>query len=237
VTSCAPSPLPGVEAAGPDAGRRGALACRPGPQASSLHSARPVKSARPGAGPGLTPRPEPRVDAGRHPARREGAGPARGPAAGRVPRRGHGGAHRDGARPRRTRARPRAASRYGLARLRAARYPDRRICHRPLPHAFRFSVPLQKSGFWGLFSLGTPKKVLVRQKSAVVAGGSFTSGDPSCRDPVKLSSGPPSCRPGCHLCSYLSSAVSGPGRTHCRCRAILRVPVILAVRLGGGDIA
>ena len=75
VTPCAPSPLPGVEAADPDAGRRGALACRPGPQASSLHSARPVKSARPGAGAGLTPGPEPRVDTGRHPARREG--PAR----------------------------------------------------------------------------------------------------------------------------------------------------------------
>jgi hypothetical protein len=76
VTSCAPSPLPGVEAAGPDAGRRGRLACRPGPQASSLHSARPVKSKRPGTVPGragLTPVPEPRVDAGRCPAGQEGA--------------------------------------------------------------------------------------------------------------------------------------------------------------------
>jgi hypothetical protein len=27
-----------------------------------------------------------------------------------------------------------------------------------------------------------------------------------CRDPLKMSSGPPGCHPGCHLCSYLSSA-------------------------------
>jgi hypothetical protein len=62
-----------VEAAGPDAGRRGALACRPGPQASSLHSARPVKSAPPGAVAGLTPGPEPRAGASRSPPRQEGA--------------------------------------------------------------------------------------------------------------------------------------------------------------------
>ena len=147
---------------------------------------RPPRQVRPAArrGGGLDTRPAATRRYGPAPARPGGAGPARGPAAGRIPRRGHGDAHRDGARPRRTRARPRAASRYGLARLRAARYSDRRICHRPLPHAFRFSVPLQKSGFWGLFSLGTPKKVLVRQKSAVVAGGSFTSGGPSCTSRV-----------------------------------------------------
>jgi hypothetical protein len=76
VTSCAPSPLPGVEAAGPGAGRRGGLACRPGPQASTLDSARRVKSARPpGARPGLTPCPEPRVDAGRYPPGQEGPTP------------------------------------------------------------------------------------------------------------------------------------------------------------------
>jgi hypothetical protein len=73
VTPCAPAPWPGAEAAGLDAGRRGTLACRPGSQASSLHSARPVKSAPRGPGPGLTPGPEPRVDAGRYPARQEGA--------------------------------------------------------------------------------------------------------------------------------------------------------------------
>jgi hypothetical protein len=49
VTSCAPAPLPGVEAAGPDAGRRGGLACRPGPQASTRDCARQVKSAGRGA--------------------------------------------------------------------------------------------------------------------------------------------------------------------------------------------
>jgi hypothetical protein len=75
VTSCAPSPLPGAVAAGLDAGRRGGLACRPGPQASSLHSARPVKSARPGAGAGLTPGPQPRVDTGRYPPGQEGPAP------------------------------------------------------------------------------------------------------------------------------------------------------------------
>ncbi|MGH3218641.1 MAG: hypothetical protein ACRDPY_08015, partial [Streptosporangiaceae bacterium] len=78
MTSCAPAPLPGVEAAGPDAGRRGGLACRPGPQASSLHSARRVKSALRGPGAGLTSRPEPRVDAGRYPGRQEGAAPHEG---------------------------------------------------------------------------------------------------------------------------------------------------------------
>jgi len=112
------------------------------------------------------------------PGRPGGADPVRGPAAGRVPRGGHGGAHRDGARPRRTRAR--RASRYRLARPRAARYSVRRICHRPLPWASRFSVPLQKSGFWGLFSPAPLKLVLVRQKSALVAGVPFTSGGPSC---------------------------------------------------------
>jgi len=115
---------------------------------------------------------------GARPARR--GKPGGGPAPGWAPRGGHGGAHRDGARPRRTRARPRAAARCGLARHRAARYPDRRIRHRPLPCASRFSVSLQKSGFWGLFSPAPLKLVLVRQKSAVVAGGAFTSGGPSC---------------------------------------------------------
>jgi hypothetical protein len=71
VTSCAPSPLPGAVAAGPDADRRGGLACRPGPQASSLHSGRRVKS--PGTGAGLTRGPEPRVDTGRRPHGQEGA--------------------------------------------------------------------------------------------------------------------------------------------------------------------
>jgi hypothetical protein len=69
VTSCGPSPLPGSAAAGPDAGRRGGLACRPGPQASTLDSARPVKSAA--HRPGLTPGPQPRVDTGRCPPRLE----------------------------------------------------------------------------------------------------------------------------------------------------------------------
>ena len=57
--------LPPAVAAGPTAGRRGGLACRPGPQASTLHSARPVKS--PGAGAGLAPGPQPRAGTGRCP--------------------------------------------------------------------------------------------------------------------------------------------------------------------------
>jgi hypothetical protein len=65
-------------AAGPAAGRRGGLACRPGPQASTLHSARPVKPARLGAGPGLAPAPEPRAGAGRYPPRQEGTAPHEG---------------------------------------------------------------------------------------------------------------------------------------------------------------
>jgi hypothetical protein len=75
VTSCAPSPLPGAVAASPDAGRRGTLACRPGPQASSLHSARRVKSSAPSPGAGLTPSHEPRVDADRYPGRQERPAP------------------------------------------------------------------------------------------------------------------------------------------------------------------
>jgi hypothetical protein len=42
-----PWPLLGAEAPGPVASRRGGLACRLGPQASSLHSGRPVKPTRP----------------------------------------------------------------------------------------------------------------------------------------------------------------------------------------------
>jgi hypothetical protein len=65
----------GTRSAWPAGARRGALACRPGPQASTLHSGRHVKS--PGAGPGLTPGPQPQVDACRYPPRpEEGTAPA-----------------------------------------------------------------------------------------------------------------------------------------------------------------
>ena len=57
----------------PGAGRRGGLACRPGPQASTLHSGRHVKSARPGAGAALAPGPEPRAGTGRCPPGQQGA--------------------------------------------------------------------------------------------------------------------------------------------------------------------
>ena len=74
VTDGTPSPSPGVEAAGPAAGRRGRLACRLGPQASSLHSGRHVKPARPGAGTGLAPGPAPgRAGTGLCPPGPEGA--------------------------------------------------------------------------------------------------------------------------------------------------------------------
>ena len=76
------------------------------------------------------------------------------------------------------------------------------------PACRRFTpLTLQKSGFRGLFSR-RPAKISGRGKSR----------GRRCRDPVKMSSGPPSCHLGCHLCSYLSSAVSGPGGSHCRCK-------------------
>ena len=78
VTDGTPSPLPGAEAAGPGAGRRGGLACRPGPQASSLHSGCRVKSARPGAGTGLPPGPGRRAGTGRYPPHQEGPAPHEG---------------------------------------------------------------------------------------------------------------------------------------------------------------
>jgi len=53
----------------PAAGRRGGLASRPGPQASTRTSARQVKSTLSQAGTGLTPGPEPRVDTARRPPR------------------------------------------------------------------------------------------------------------------------------------------------------------------------
>jgi hypothetical protein len=64
-------------AARPAAGRWGALASHPGPQASTRDSARPVKSARSGAGADLAPGPEPRAGTCRCPPRQdEGTGRA-----------------------------------------------------------------------------------------------------------------------------------------------------------------
>jgi len=147
-----------MEAAGPDADRRGALACRPGPQASSLHSGRRVKSTWPGAGAALTPAPEPRVDTGRHP-----PGPQEGtaPPAGR-PR----GGCREGGTVART-----AKVRATVAPAPAAGQPGEGTpgCGQPvillegsvmtglIPRAAAFSLTLHKSGFEGLFSPATPK--------------------------------------------------------------------------------
>ena len=62
-----------LTAARPLPGRRGGLAFRPGPLASSLHSARHVKPTRPCTGAGLTLGPKPRVATCRCPPGQEGA--------------------------------------------------------------------------------------------------------------------------------------------------------------------
>jgi hypothetical protein len=119
----------GAEQSGPGAGWRSGLACRPGPQASTLHSGRPVKSFR-HAAPGLAP-----VRAGAYPPG-EGDTPRGGPASGPVPRKG-----------------PSCEG----AWLRAARAATATMCHgwlTPRPTGFR---PLQKSGSGGLFSPTTGK--------------------------------------------------------------------------------
>ena len=150
----------------PASGRRGGLACRPGPQASTLHSSRPVKPASagtaPAPGPGLWA-----GGAGARPASRGRPRTRAGP--GRVPRRGHGGAHCEGACHDRASARRRAA-RSGHAWLRAPCDAARRICHGGLvPRAAVLVAYLQKSGFEGLFSLRPREKVLEGRKHT--AGG------------------------------------------------------------------
>ena len=127
----------------------------------------PGAGAGAGAGAGLTHVPEPRIDAGRYAARQEGAAPTRGRRAGtakgarwRAPRRC--------APPSPTHPTP-AAARYGRARLRAARYSDRRICHRPAPERLLVFHALQKSGFWGLFHPALQRKLSpVQDENAVV---------------------------------------------------------------------
>ena len=185
VTSCAPSPLPGAEAVGPDAGRRGALACRPGPQASSLHSARPVKSAR--ARGGLDARPEPRS---MRPARPPGGAAGR-PAAGGTAR-GHGGAHRDGARHRRPHARP--ARRPGTGTPGCAQrvmLTEGSVIGRSLtPPGFPSTTEI---GFSGPFFARHPEKGASEARKHGCC----------CRDPLKMSVVPRSCRWPCRLSRLL----------------------------------
>jgi hypothetical protein len=168
----------GVEAAGPGADRRGGLACRPGPQASTLHSARPVKSAPPGAGAGLTPGPEPRVTAGRYPPRQEGTAPR----AGRPP-----GGYREGctvaptAKVRATGVHaPDADRRPGTGAPGCARRimltGGSAIGRSLTPPGFPSSTEIELSG---PFSSARRKLVLARQGNAGVAGGLIgTPGSP-----------------------------------------------------------
>jgi len=60
----------------PAHGRRGGLACRPGPQASTLHSGHPVKPAS--APTALAPGPRPQAGGCRCPPRQQGAAPHEG---------------------------------------------------------------------------------------------------------------------------------------------------------------
>jgi len=96
----------------PAAGRRGGLASRPGPQASTRTSSRQVKSAPPQSGTGLTPGLEPRVDTARCPPR---ANKGTAPGGGRPWAR-----HREGG----TVARARAARATVASALRTDRQPD-----------------------------------------------------------------------------------------------------------------
>ena len=189
-TGGASPPLPGVVAAGPVAGRRGGLACRPGPQASTLHSARPVKSQRPGAGAGLPPDPQPRVETSRDPPRQEGAppGPARppgGPHGGRAPRRCSPPSYMRPP-PRSTlRARPAAGS--PLCWLR-----DRSLsgCSRLTPISAHLRNRVLKGPFHSHWEIG--------------AGGSRATR--LCRYPATVSVLPPGCRCLCRLDGLLVSA-------------------------------
>jgi hypothetical protein len=138
----------------------GALACRPGPQASTLNSARPVKSTRPGAGAGLTPGPEPRVDAGRYPPRQEGAALGEG----RPPGGHHGGT---GARTATVRAPvvPAPAGQPGTGapgRAQRVMLTEGSAIGRSLvPPGFPSTTEI---GFSGAFFTAPLKLVLVRQK-------------------------------------------------------------------------
>jgi len=116
-----------LTAARPLPGRRGGLAFHPGPLASTLHSARHVKPARPCTWAGLADGPEPRVATSRVPARPGEGSPRRGPTAGRVPQGRHGGACRAGTRHRRTCGQ--SAAWYGRGCPRAARYAHGVLWH------------------------------------------------------------------------------------------------------------
>jgi hypothetical protein len=191
VTDGTPSPLLGAVAAGPVAGRRGGLACRPGPQASTLPSGRPVKS--PGAGP--------RAGTGRCPPRTEGAAP-------------HEGRPPGGSRAGGTVARPAtvpatvvhapAAGQPGVGtpgRAQRVMLLEGSVIGWLVPPCRRFFRLTQKSGFEGHFSLA-PGNWCWRGRARR-----------SCRGPLKMSVRSPTCRCACRLCTLFvgdRAALPGP---------------------------
>lgn len=149
---------PGLLAtAKPLADRRDGLAFRPGPLASTLHSARHVKPARPCTGAGLTPGPEPRVATCRCPPSQEGAAPGEG----QPP----GGYRKGGtvARARAARATvvPAASRQPATGTAALGQHVMLMKCSGMaglLPHAAASLTHLHKSGFECLFSPAAKKK-------------------------------------------------------------------------------
>ena len=196
VTDGTPSPLPGVEAAGPAAGRRGALACRPGPQASTLHSGRPVKSPGPG----------PRADTGRCPARPE---EETAPAAGR-PRAGYreGGTVARTAKVRATVVHAPDAGQAGEGTAGCAQrvmLSEGSVMGWLVPPAADFSAPYRNRVLRTFFH-SLPGSSCWRGRAARLL----------CRGPVKMSVLPRSCRCRCRLSRLLvgglAVATDGQGR-------------------------
>ena len=155
------------------AGRRGRLASRPGPQASTRTSSRQVRSVPPQAGTDLIPGPEPRVI-------RPGAYPAR--TRGRP--RGRAG-HREGS----TVARARAARAAVALALRAppgslmraclppAHGATRRICHRPdWPRVPPLCPRTAEIGFSGFLSRSAGKSARTRSPHARSEPGILRTG-------------------------------------------------------------
>ena len=197
VTSCAPSPLPGVEAAGPvPAGGAGWPAARDRRHPASTP---PAASSRPApAGGGLDTRPRATRRCGPVPAPpEEGTAPADGPAAGPGTAKGARWRAPHGARHRRASACCRRAARYGHARLRAARYADWRICHGPLPRASWFSVHYRNRVFRAFFHVPLENRFrraagALRMFGRVPAAHPLQAGAFTARSRRSLPSWPPS---------------------------------------------
>jgi hypothetical protein len=162
-----------LTAARPLAGRRDGLAFRPGPLASTLHSAWHVKPARPGTGAGLTPVLKPRVDTCRCPPSQQGAAPGEG----RPP-----GGYREGSTVARARATvvPAASRRPGTGAAALGQRVMLMKCSGMavlVPRAAASLTHLHKSGFECLFSPAAEKSF--RQPGHVAA----------CRESTKVSVG------------------------------------------------